>query len=106
MPLGWVNPFDAEHPDAALLKIGDKLADGIRAEIYGGQIERDVLACKKAVRTLRTGVEIGEPVHDRRLGCDGEGQVGTRPKHQRMALANGVRHGAHLELGDSDWLTT
>ena len=74
LPLGWVNPFDAEDPDAALLEIGDKLADGIRAEIYGGQIQRDVLARKKAVGTPRTGVEIREPVHDRRLGCDGEGR--------------------------------
>ena len=56
------------------------MADGVRAEIYGGQIERDVLAGKKAVRAPRTGVEIGEPVHDRRLGCDGEGPrvVGRR----------------------------
>ena len=46
LPLGWVNPFDAEDADAALLKIGDELADGVRAEIYGGQIERDVLAGK------------------------------------------------------------
>jgi hypothetical protein len=27
------------------------------------------------------------------LWCDGESHVGSRPKHQRMALANGVRHG-------------
>ena len=57
MPLSGVNPFDAEDPDVALLKIGHKLADGIRAEIYGGQIERDVLTGKKALRTSQTGVE-------------------------------------------------
>jgi hypothetical protein len=57
LPLGWVNPFDAKDADVALLKIGDKLADGVRAEIYGGQIERDVLAGKKAVRAPRTGIE-------------------------------------------------
>ena len=50
MPLSRVNPFDAEDPDVALLKIGDKLADGIRTEIDGGQIERDVLTGKKALR--------------------------------------------------------
>ena len=57
MPLGGINPFDAEHPNAALLKTSDKLADGIRAEIYGGQIEYDVLTGKKALRTSQTGVE-------------------------------------------------
>jgi hypothetical protein len=72
-----VNPFDAEDPDVALLKIGDKLADGIRAEIYGGQIERDVLTGEKAFRTSQTRVEIRKPVHDGRLGCDGESHVGT-----------------------------
>ena len=38
-------------------EIGDELADGVRPE-YGGQIERDVLAGKKAVRVSRTGVEM------------------------------------------------
>ena len=58
LPLGWVNPFDAEDADVAHLKIGDKLADGVRAEIYGGQIERHVLTGKKALRAPKTGVEI------------------------------------------------
>ena len=39
-------------------KIGDKLADGIRAEIYGGQIERDMLTGKKALRAPKTGIQI------------------------------------------------
>jgi hypothetical protein len=94
LPLSGVNPFDAEDPDVALLKIGDKLADGIRAEIYGGQIERDVLTGKKALGMSQTGVERRQPVHDRRLGSDSEGHVRTRPKHQRMAFANDVRHDA------------
>jgi hypothetical protein len=98
--------LDAEDPDVALLKIGDKLADGIRAEIYGGQIEGDVLIRKKAFRTSQTRVEIRKPVHDGRLGRDSESHIGTRPKHQRIALANGVRHSASPEFDDSDWLTT
>jgi hypothetical protein len=57
LPLSRVNPFDAEDSDVALLKIGDKLADRIRTEIDGGQIERDVLTSKKALRTSQTGVE-------------------------------------------------
>jgi hypothetical protein len=57
LPLSSVNPFDAEDSDVALLKIGDKLADRIRTEIDGGQIERDVLTGKKALRTSQTGVE-------------------------------------------------
>ena len=94
MPLGRVDPFDAKNPDVAFLKIGDKLADRIRAEIYGGQIERDVLTGEKAFRTPKTSVEFRKPIYDGRLGYDGESHVGTRPKHQRMALTNGVRHDA------------
>ena len=56
---------------------------------------------EKAHGTLQRGVEIGKPVHDRRLRREDERHVGARAKRQRLALADEARQGRLSNSDDS-----
>jgi hypothetical protein len=88
LPLDPRGAFDAQDADVALFETGDEMRDRARAQLHGRQVERHGPIGKEALGTLESGVEVLEPVDDRRLRSEGKRHIGACPKHQRLALAN------------------
>ena len=72
--------------------IPDQMGDGGRAQADRRQVERHRAADKEALRSFQRGVELRQPIHDRRLRREHESHVGTRAKHQRLAGGMDARH--------------
>ena len=84
-----LEPFDAEDSDVAFREVRDQVRNGGWAQLHGGQVECDGMIGKEAVGSREIGIEVGEPFDDRRLRRKYERHVGSRPEHERLALAGG-----------------
>ena len=85
--IGIFQSFDAEDTDVAFGKVRDQVCNGGRAQLHGRQIKCDSMIGKEPVGSREIGVELGEPLDNRRLRREYERHVGSRLEHERLALA-------------------
>src|SRR5215472_17768689 len=62
------------------------------------------MTAKEALGTLQCGVQVHQPVGDRRPGREHKGGIGAGPEFQRLTLDDEVRHHPSPILDDSNWL--
>src|SRR5215469_2846970 len=62
------------------------------------------MAAKKALGTLQRGVQVHQPVCDRRPRREDKGRIGAGPEFERLTLDYEVRHHPSPILDDSNWL--
>src|SRR5262245_54973151 len=95
-----VDPLEAENADLALVQVGDEVGDGGGAELRTGKVEHHWAADEEAGRALEPGVEVGEPIEDRRLRREHERQVGVGVKtHRSAGLSSACHDGSRLSRG-------
>ena len=70
----------------ALLETGAQMRNAVLAPPTDRQVESDRMAGKKALGTLETGVEIGQPIRDGGARRNDESHIGARPKGEQLAL--------------------
>src|SRR5262245_56955556 len=102
--LGRLDAFDSQHPYVALLEAGDEMRNPVRTEMRRREIECDGMTGKEAFGAIERGVEVHQPVCDRRPRREDEGRIGACPKFQRLTLDDEVRHHPSPIFDDSNWL--
>src|SRR5262249_31470211 len=102
--LSRLDAFNPQHPNFALFEAGNEMRNPVRAEVYGRKIQRNGMTGKEAFGALERGVEVRQPVCDRRPRRKDERRIGARPKFERLTLDDEVRHHPFPIFDYSNWL--
>ena len=84
--------FDAHDADPASGEIGEQRRKGRAVEIEARDVQHHRLSAEEAGRALEPGVDFGQPVSDRGLRAQHEGQEGPSSEPDSACGAGLNRH--------------
>ena len=90
--------LDAHEADAERFQLGDEMGDRRIAQLDRSEIKHRGPAEKETGRTAHRFFELCEPVNDRRLRCQHEGQIRATAKTQLRACVSDVRQDEPLTI--------
>jgi hypothetical protein len=90
---GRIYLLDPHDPDIAALELGHQRIEVGARGLQGGEIEHHRLAGEKAGGALEPAVELHQPVPERSLRLQDEGEQRSATEPHGFTGANGVLHG-------------